>query len=134
MFRRFGLLAIMSLGLASCMQTPHEKLVGRWFNRDMSIRFRDDGTVTFNSGAGLAVGRYYYNGVEGNASNEIPTRNLTLDLLRNNRHVRIDMVVEFLGQDRLRLLEVRAKNAPAVPSSRQQMVVLKRAANPTKAG
>ena len=56
------LLAVLVCGLmwsaTGCSTTPQDKLHGRWYNSKMSIRFRTDGTVIFNSMDGLATGRY----------------------------------------------------------------------------
>ena len=104
--RRVGLALLALLGcgtLSSCSTTPVSRLHGRWFNSDVSVRFRTDGTVIYNSREGLATGRYFFDGEVRPASSEQPVPNLTMDLQRNGRVFRVHFEVQFLGDNRLRI-------------------------------
>lgn len=100
----FRLAAVLPcLLLCSCMETPQEKLVGRWFNSSNSIWFTADGSVRWNSPGGMAQGTFTYDGSQRRISANEPVRNLALDLVRRNESLQPDFELEFLGHDRLRL-------------------------------
>ena len=120
--RTFGRIALIvpCLLLTSCMKTPQENLVGRWFNGTNSIRFSDDGNVRWNSTRGIAQGVYVFDGSLRRTSSNTPVENLTLDLKRRGRALRPQFEAVFLGNDRLRLTPVAQENS-------QRVIVLKRA-------
>lgn len=123
-----AVLAIVSCGLlSSCTTTPQSKLHGRWFNSELSIRFRTDGTVIFNSERGLATGRYFFNGEVRPEANEEPVTNLTMDLQRNGEVFRVNYELQFLGSNRLRITPANP-NEPS-GSDLPSVVILKRAEN-----
>ncbi len=125
-----ALLAVLSCSLlSSCLTTPQEKLHGRWFNSDMSIRFRTDGTVIFNSTQGLATGRYFFNGEVRPESSEQPLPNLTMDLERNGEVLRVNYELQFLGSERLRIQPVESLERGLPSDSIMPVVILKRAGN-----
>lgn len=113
--------------LSGCSTTPQAKLHGRWFNSEMSIRFRTDGTVVFNSTRGLASGRYFFNGELRPEASEAPVPNLTLDLVRGGEVFRVTYELQFLGSDRLRIQTIDDSDQ-GLPSDRiLPIVILKRA-------
>lgn len=114
--------------LSSCSATPQEQLQGRWYDETLSLRFRPDGGVVFNSSAtGLTTGRYYFNGELKPASDDRPVANLTLDLVRGDQIVRSRMEAQFIGAERLRIRTLdtvrRGPGGDRIPD----VVVLKRA-------
>jgi hypothetical protein len=94
----------------------------------MSIRFRTDGTVIFNSERGLATGRYFFDGEARPEASEQPVPNLTMDLQRDGEVYRVVYELQFLGSNRLRM-------SPADPDEEfsedtvRPVVILKRAEN-----
>ena len=127
------LLAVLVCGLmwsaTGCSTTPQDKLHGRWYNSEMSIRFRTDGTVIFNSMAGLATGRYFFDGaVRPDASAETLT-NLTMDLERNGEVFRVNYELQFLGSKRLRMQPAQSLERGLPSDTITPVVVLKRAEN-----
>lgn len=105
--------------LCSCVETPQEKLVGRWFNSENSIRFSAEGHVRWNSPRGTAQGYYVYDGSARRTSSDVPVRNLNLDLTRKGRPFQADFELQFLG-DKLRL-------TPMSTSGSGSIIILKRA-------
>ena len=119
-------LATIVCSLSSCAKSPQESLVGRWYNSDMMIRFREDGSVLYNSRAGRAVGRYVYDGAARQLSKDDTPYNVTLDVLMNNRRVQLDLRVEFLGNDRLQLQELTIRSPGNDPVNVSRSGILKR--------
>jgi len=118
---RILLTAVVVLAMSSCMQTPEEKLLGRWYNDSLSIRFRKDGSVLYNSPSGRAIGRYYFDPRAKNPAKTDPVPNLVLDVVRKERHLRLSFEVEQISEDRVRLtyfpsLE-EARSGTRLPSS-----------------
>lgn len=114
--------------LSSCSATPQEQLEGRWYDETLSLRFRPDGGVVFNSRAtGLTTGRYYFNGELQPASDDRPVPNLTLDLVRGDRIVRSRMEVQFIGGERLRVRSLDTQRPGPGGGRIPDVVVLKRA-------
>lgn len=107
----FLLMLVLLVSSSSCMQGPREKLVGRWYTSDTSIRFRSDGTVVYNSPRGLAVGRYFFDETPRDITSTAPHPNLILELVRKDQQLRLDFEVEILSQDRIRLTEIRPATA-----------------------
>lgn len=127
--RRLACAAALLLSLSACGLTPEQKLLGRWYNGTMSIRFREDGGVVLNTPTGLGIGRYVFHPGVPTATSGALEPNVTVDLVRNNARTQIDFHVEFLNGDRLRLTnlsaEVPIRNRRAgVP---REFAVLKRA-------
>jgi hypothetical protein len=115
--------------LSSCSVTPQEQLEGRWFDETLSLRFRPDGGLIFNSRAtGLTTGRYYFNGKLQPTSEDRPVANLTLDLVHGDRIVRSRMEVQFIGSERLRIRSLDTLRPGPGGGRIPDLVVLKRAA------
>ncbi len=101
--RMFGLLLV--LVLTGCQQSPQQKLIGRWYNDEMSIRFRADGRVLLFSRSGRAEGRYVF--AETQSNNALSkAENLVLDVIRDGKPRRMIFDADFLGVDRLRLSDL----------------------------
>ena len=128
-FPRLALAAALGCAcLASCSATPQEQLEGRWYDETLSLRFRPDGGVIFNSRAtGLTTGRYYFNGELKPAADDQPVANLTLDLVRGDRIVRSQMEAQFVGGERLRIRTLDTRRSGPGGSQIPEVVVLKRA-------
>ncbi len=120
----FKLLCLLPIVLASCVQTPKEKLLGRWYNEANSIRFNADGTLFWNAKQGQATGNYVYSGEQRAAVSGTASYNLKLDLISNGRPVQTTYEAEFLGNGHLRLLQTE-EGRTDVP---KRILVLKRAA------
>ena len=112
-------IAAFALLLCSCMETPQEKLIGRWFNKSNSIRFTAEGHVRWNSPRGTSQGYFTYDGSARRTSSNVAVRNLSLDLTRKGLPLQADFELEFLG-DKLRLTPLSTANPGAI-------IVLKRA-------
>jgi hypothetical protein len=127
-FPRLALVAALAcLCLASCSATPQEQLQGRWYDETLSLRFRPDGGVIFNSRAtGLTTGRYYFNGELKPAADDEPVANLTLDLVRGDRIVRSQMEAQFVGGERLRIRTLDTRRNGPGGNRIPEVVVLKR--------
>jgi hypothetical protein len=121
--------AALCAALSSCSLTPQAQLHGRWYNGDMSVRFREDGSVLFNSRAGRAVGRYLYE-TPAPASADQATTNLVLDLVRNGQPLRLEFDAQLLSRDRLRLQASRRRSAGRARDGIPATVVLRRATEP----
>ena len=124
---RFAMLGAAAL-LSGCTATPQERLHGRWFSESISVRFRPDGTLIYNSAStGMTTGRYYFDGeFRPNAATE-PVNNLTMDLVIDGRMQRWPLEVQFLGDERLRLNPVRAARQGRPSDGIRAVVVLSRA-------
>jgi hypothetical protein len=118
--------AVLCAALSSCSLTPQERLHGRWYNADMSVRFRPDGGVLFNSRAGRAVGRYVYE-TSAPAAADQRTTNLVLDVVRNGEPLRLEFDARLLSRDRLRLQASRRRSAGRARDGTAATVVLQRA-------
>ncbi len=104
-----GLVLIMSL--SGCQQTPQQKLMGRWYNEEMSIRFRPDGRVSLFSRSGRVEGRYVFTELPSNSALN-QSENLVLDVIRDGKLRRMVFDADFLGVDRLRLSDLTPKSRP----------------------
>lgn len=114
--------------LSSCSATPQEHLQGRWYNETLSLRFRPDGSLIYNSTAtGLTTGRYFFNGEMRPEADDQPVANLTLDLVRDNKVVRSQLEVQFLGSERLRVRSAAETDRRRMAENGPGIVVLKRA-------
>lgn len=97
--------ALLMMSLSGCQQTPQQKLIGRWYNDEMSIRFRPDGRVLLFSRSGRAEGRYVF--AETQSNNALTkAENLVLDVIRDGKPRRMIFDADFLGVDRLRLSDL----------------------------
>jgi hypothetical protein len=94
------LVALMQQG---CSKSPSEKLIGRWYSGDMTIRFREDSGVIWNSPRGLALGKYEFSGKTRNVRYEKEDPNLFIDVVRNDERQQFQFEISFLGPDRLRI-------------------------------
>lgn len=120
--------------LCGCYQTPQQRLIGRWYNAEMSLRFQPDGIVVFNSSEGLSRGRYEFVPTPAALGAQSGEENLVIDLSRNGRRVRLCFEAVFLAHDRLRLHD-HTPRATSLPSeSLPQFALLRRAGEaPTQA-
>jgi hypothetical protein len=133
--RRIWMLGLLGAvcGFASgCELDPEQKLIGRWYNSDMSIRFRPDGGVIFNTPAGRAVGRYYYDGSFRPVSSGHVRENLVLDVVRNGERLRLGFEVEVIAANRLRIYDLNNRVRPGERPDRVSSMVLKRATDDDK--
>jgi len=120
---------LMLLPASSCTQSPQEKLLGRWYASNMSLRFREDGSVVYNSPVGLAMGRYFFDPTPKPISSRGQYQNLLLDVVRHNEHVQIPFELEMLSQSRIRLVEIQpvAENREGTLGRNRKFVILVRA-------
>lgn len=118
---------LMLLSLAGCQQTPQQKLIGRWYNDEMSIRFRPDGRVLLFSRNGRVEGRYVF--AEAQSSNAlIKSENLVLEVIGNGKPRRMTFDADFLGEDRLRLSDL-SPQARRSADPAPEFAILRRAAD-----
>lgn len=117
---RFALV-LPCLLLCSCVETSQEKLIGRWFNSSNSIRFTSEGHVRWNSRRGIAQGNYVYDGGKRRTSSNVPVHNLSLDLVRDGQSLQPEFELQFVGNDRVRLILVSG------PTQSRRPLVLTRA-------
>lgn len=119
---------VLIVAIQGCYQTPLQRLHGRWYNADMSLRFQPDGTVLFNSAAGLARGRYVLSEESVTADQDVSSQLLRLDVVRQGVRERLLFHVTFLAEDRLKL---RVADAPPTSTrtteSVRQFALLRRA-------
>jgi hypothetical protein len=141
MFRRlrlirgaaFALLPMFSCALSGCQLSPEQQLHGRWFNTDMSIRFQPNGGVVFNSRAGRAEGRYFYDPQATPTANNEHYENLVLDVHRDGRRLRLGFQVDLIARDRLRIYDLNGTTATNYRGDRiYRLVILRRADDTTK--
>lgn len=111
---------------SGCSKSPSQKLIGRWYSGTMTIRFREDHAVIWNSTRGLALGRYEFSGSVRNAKNETPVPNLYIDVIRGNEREQMQFEVAFLGEERMRL-ELIPISADGTPGTRTEAIILRRA-------
>jgi len=97
---------LLLLSMTSCNWEPRQKLIGRWYSSDVSIRFREDGSVYFNSPAGLGVGRFHFDETVRSASTQDHTPNLVLDLIRKQNRIQLRFNVQIMSPERIRLTEI----------------------------
>lgn len=118
------LCSLLTISLASCMQTSQEALVGRWFNSSNSIRFNPDGTLTWNARQGLATGVYRYNGQARPTTSGEAVNNLDMNLVAGGESRIRHFEVQIMANKRLRLMPIADDGTPGT----QQLIILKRAA------
>lgn len=114
--------------LCGCYQSPQQRLHGRWYNSEMSLRFQPDGRVVYNSQTGLSRGRYFFALDWQPTAGDQATRPLILDIVRNGRRQQLAFEATFLANDRLRLQESPRPATGVRPTeSIREFVVLRKA-------
>lgn len=108
-----SILCLLAVTCCSCMETPQERLIGRWFNSQNSIRFKDDGTLVWNARTRRAYGRYWYTGEARATATNQSQPNLTLQLVTAENEIVSKYELQFLGGDKLRLQPVDRNNQAA---------------------
>ncbi len=122
-----------TLSQSGCAKSPSELLIGRWYSGEMTIRFREDSAVIWNSPEGLALGRYEFEGNGKRLKDTERVPNLFVDVIRNDERQKFQFEVSFLGQDRIRMeLIPIGKEISGVEAARGQ--VLRRANDNTLGG
>ena len=112
------LLAIASSSLLGCGLARQSKLLGRWYNGDVSIRFRENGSLLYNSlGTGLVEGIYRYDHTTLPISSIKPVKNLTVWLPQPGKTLVLDFELRHLGDQRIQLRPIRQKTATAQNSN-----------------
>jgi hypothetical protein len=117
------LLAFAPLLLASCIESPREKLIGRWFNRSNSIRFEANGAIDWNSTAGRGKGVYYLDTAAVRSKPNVPIKNLTVKMQQGDSTIYGEYEVHYMGHDRIRLTRLDGEQAAGNAS----LTILKRA-------
>ncbi len=123
-----GLLLFLAAG---CQQSAQQKLIGRWYNGDMSVRFWEDGRVAIFSRNGRADGRYVYSDSSLDLAQANTTQNLVMDVVRDGKIVRMMFDADFLGADRLRLSDLTPTRRLS-PDPVQEFAVLRRSEEPAQ--
>ncbi|MBT5018070.1 hypothetical protein OAF98_00330 [Planctomicrobium sp.] len=127
----FSGLLFAFLSQSGCAKSPSDLLIGRWFADEMTIRFREDSAVIWNSRRGLAKGRYEFSGKTRRIRTEKPEPNLFLDIIVNDEREQVRFEATFIGQDRLRIDWVSTGNSRSRTSNG---LVMKRANDSTLGG
>jgi hypothetical protein len=96
--------ALLIMTVTGCSQTPQEALLGRWYNGDMSLRFRPNGTVVWNTQQGMAQGTYTFLGDVPRWASDNTTIRVRLDVTRNGQAIQPTLDLQFVGSDRMRLI------------------------------
>lgn len=99
-----ALCALLLLSVCGCSQTPQEAVLGRWYNGDMSLRFRPNGTVVWNTRQGMAQGKYSFVGQVPRWASESTTVRVRLDVVRNGQAIQPTLDLQFVGADRMRVI------------------------------
>ncbi len=98
------LCALLITTVCGCSQTPQEAVLGRWYNGDMSLRFRPNGTVVWNTRQGMAQGKYSFVGDVPRWASESTTVRIRLDVTRNGQAIQPTLDLQFVGSDRMRVI------------------------------
>jgi hypothetical protein len=122
------LLCLVCVLVTGCGKSS--QVTGRWFNKDVSIRFRENGTAVYNSKAtGLVEGRYQYDPSPLPPTATEPVKNLTVWLPQPGRTLALNFELKMLGSDRIQLKPI--SDGPRTSQRRDTSplvgVVLKRA-------
>lgn len=129
--RWFVILCTLLIATVSgCNKTPQEAVIGRWHNGDMSLRFRPNGTVVWNSSQGLAQGRYVFVGSVPRWATENTTIRVRLDVLRKGQAIQPMFDLQLVGNDRLRVHPVAQTKTRA---TNRLQAVLRRAQSESEA-
>jgi hypothetical protein len=107
------LFSLLAVTCCSCMETPQERLIGRWFNSQNSIRFKEDGTLVWNARTRRAYGRYWYTGESRASSSNQAQPNLTVQLVTANEQIVSKYELQYLGDDKLRLQAINQNGGAA---------------------
>lgn len=124
--RWIAILCVLLIATVSgCNKTPQEAVIGRWYNGDMSLRFRSNGTVAWNTPQGMAQGRYVFVGQVPRWASENTMVRVRLDVTRNGQAIQPMLDLQFVGTDRVRIIsstqaQTRAANRPQVVLRRAQ--------------
>ena len=100
------LLVILTVltAMAGCAKDRPTQLMGRWYSNDVSMRFRKNGTVLYNSrNTGLVEGRYEYDASLTSGAQAKPQQNLTIWLPQPGRILVLEFDMRFLGNDRIQM-------------------------------
>ncbi len=122
-----------TLSQSGCAKSPSELLIGRWYSGQMTIRFREDNAVIWNSPQGLALGHFEFRGKAKRAKARELVPNLFVDVIRNDERQKFQFELHFMGQDRIRMELVPYGNASS-ESSTPRGLVLRRANDNTLGG
>lgn len=123
----FATLLTLPLIHSGCAKSADELLIGRWYSGDMTIRFREDSAVIWNSPNGLALGRYEFTGKRKHIRSDELQPNLFLDVVRNDERRQFRFEITFIADDRIQL-ELVPANLPSSDAPVQRSgFVLKRA-------
>ncbi|TWT51581.1 hypothetical protein KOR42_34690 [Thalassoglobus neptunius] len=118
----------LALTLCGCAKSSEELLIGRWYSGEMTIRFRPDRSVAWNSSAGMAIGRYQFLGENRQAQNSAGSPNLVLDVIRKGESGRYQFQATLLGKNRLQLKTVD-RNSDSLNGISRTAMVLRRASD-----
>lgn len=103
--RGVGIACLLLLTVVSgCNETPQQAVLGRWYNGDMSLRFRPNGTVVWNTRQGMAQGRYSFVGSVPRWASEGTTVRVRLEIVRNGEAIQPTLDLQFVGADRMRVI------------------------------
>lgn len=102
--RSFAVLcAVLIATVSGCSQTPQEAVIGRWYNGEMSLRFRANGTVVWNTKRGLAQGRYAFVGTVPRWATEGTIVRVRLDVVRDGQTIQPTLDLQLVGTDRMQV-------------------------------
>ena len=128
-------MTLFLVGQSGCAKSADELLIGRWYSRDMTIRFREDSAVIWNSPSGLALGRYEFSGKKRGVGSDKLSPNLFVDVIRNDQRRQYQFEITFLGNDRLQFEMIPTNYDPNSPEPASRSgYVLKRANDNTLGG
>lgn len=96
--------SLLVAAVSGCSQTPQEAILGRWYNGEMSLRFRPNGTVVWNTQQGLAQGKYVFVGQVPRWASESTTVRVRMDVVRNGQAIQPTLDLQFVGADRIRVI------------------------------
>ena len=99
-----ALCALLIATVCGCSQTPQEAVLGRWYNGDMSLRLRPNGTVVWNTRQGMAQGKYSFVGDVPRWASDSTTVRIRLDVVRNGQAIQPTLDLQFVGADRMRVI------------------------------
>lgn len=128
-----GMFLLSIVFFSGCSRSPSELLVGRWYSGDMTIRFREDSAVIWNSPQGLAKGRFEFTGKTSRVHTDEKSPNLFLDVIRNDERRQFRFQIGFIGQDRLRM-DLIPMDPNSIAPGASTYVVLRRANDNTLGG
>lgn len=95
---------LLVVTVSGCNKTPQEAVLGRWYNSEMSLRFRANGTVIWNTRQGMAQGRYVFVGSVPRWATEGSAVQVRLDVVRSGEAIHPTLDLQFVGADRLKII------------------------------